>query len=63
MRKIEPFSRHETIEVLATIAEYVHALEHIAEAHEGGCEDCRRLAQSALDGVNRDMCRALVLDA
>lgn len=40
--------------------EYEHALEHVAEEHIPQCDGCRTLAQSALDGLNRDMCRELV---
>lgn len=35
----------------AQILEYEHALEHVIEC--ASCEQCDRLAQSALDGVNR----------
>jgi hypothetical protein len=38
----------------AAMLEYEHALEHVAEHHDGpACPDCQVLAQSALDGLNR----------
>lgn len=49
----------EIIKLLAKILEYEHALEHVADRKthiDYGmtfCEDCIKLAQSALDGVNR----------
>lgn len=53
-----------TTDLLAKIAEYEHALEHIAEDSEfhrpAACEDCQRLARSALDGVNRADFREIV---
>lgn len=58
----------EFVELLAKIAEYEHALEHAADitTHQKYeqiyCEDCARLAQSAIDGVNRDDFRSMILD-
>lgn len=42
-------------ELQAQILEYEHAIEHVTDDHTGKphCEDCQRLCQSALDGVNR----------
>lgn len=45
----------------ATLLEYQHALEHVIKC--GSCEDCKVLAQSALDGVNREMCLEMVFEA
>jgi hypothetical protein len=41
------------VEMQAQIAEYEHALEHVADPHEGGCPQCAVLARSALGGVGR----------
>lgn len=55
----------EIVELLAKVYEYEHALEHVADkrTHEElsqvFCEDCAQLAQSAFDGVNREMCREM----
>ncbi|HJS83710.1 MAG TPA: hypothetical protein VJ742_12830 [Nitrososphaera sp.] len=41
--------------VQGQLLEAEHALEHVAECTvRPGCEDCRKLAQSALDGLNRE---------
>lgn len=39
------------IALRAQILEYEHALEHVIDC--GSCEQCTRLAQSALDGISR----------
>lgn len=41
------------VDLEAKLLEYEHALEHVAEDHNGACPDCQALAQSALDRVNR----------
>lgn len=44
------------VELLAKVLEYEHALKHAVDPHpveEPACEQCQRLCQSALDGVDR----------
>jgi hypothetical protein len=54
----------EIVGLLATIVEYEHALEHVADSHmPATCPDCQSLAQSALNGVNREMCREIINDS
>lgn len=48
-------------ELEAEILEYRHALEEVVDCMtEPGCEDCRAMAQGALDGLNREMCLEMV---
>lgn len=58
----------EVVELLAKIGEYEHALYHELEhgmdpnPDDIYCTDCRSLAQSALDGVNRADFREMITD-
>lgn len=40
------------LELRAQVLEYEHALEHVADCTT--CDDCKRLVQSALDGLGRE---------
>lgn len=58
------------LELLAKVLEYEHALEHVRDPHPvpgappaTACPDCQRLAQSALDGVNREGFTEMARDA
>lgn len=59
---------NKVVELKAKVLEYEHALEHIADkaSHQEHsqvfCTECVKLAQGALDGVNREMCREMVLE-
>lgn len=41
------------VEQTATILEYRHALEEVVAPHDGQCSECKKVAQSALDRLNR----------
>lgn len=47
----------------AEVAEYRHALEHVAFNHPGQCLDCQRLATSALAGEGRADFEEMVRDS
>lgn len=60
------------VELKAKFMEYEHAIDHVAEHGNpdfaefyGGqphCEGCRQVAQSAIDGVNRDDFREIATE-
>lgn len=54
------------VELLARVLEYEHALEHVVQPDHHSptaCTDCQGLAQSALDGVNREGFTEIARDA
>ncbi len=51
----------ETTQLKAVLMEYTHALKEVAACDEDPfCASCKRIAQSALDHLNLEMCLELV---
>lgn len=50
----------EIVDLQAEILEHRHALAEVVDC--GKCDECQRMAQSSLDGVNRDMCVEMIND-